>query len=119
VSALRAPVAVPVELRAHFGAGDERRVFRLSASVGEDGVRLSRPAPFEIGRPVEARFALPGGEGLLVLDAEILHADAEDERAYEESRGASGGRELSFLHASAEARAAIRGYVVPRLSLPA
>jgi hypothetical protein len=113
VTSLRAPLAVPVEIRA-----DARRVFRLAASVGEDGVRLVRPAPFEIGRPVAVRFALPTATpdpgGSLTLDAELLHADVDDERAHE----GDGGRELTFLRPPAEAREAIRAYVRARLSLP-
>jgi hypothetical protein len=106
---LRAPVAVAVEVRA-----DARRVFRLAASVGEDGVRLVRAAPFELGRPVELRLALPAGEAVLELSAEVRHADADDERLNE----GAGGRELAFLHPSTEAREAIRGYVRARLGLP-
>ena len=112
---LRAPVAVAVEVRAETSAG-ARRVFRLAASVGEDGVRLVRPAPFEIGRPVEVRFALPdlANGTALVLEAKVLHADDEDERQHE----GAGGRELTFLHPSAEARLVIRDYVRARLELP-
>jgi PilZ domain len=114
LTSLRAPVAVPVEIRVDARA-DARRVFRLAASVGEDGVRLVRPAPFEIGRPVAVRFLLPTpGATPLALDAELLHADLDDERAHE----GEGGRELTFLHPSAEAREAIRAYVQARLSLP-
>jgi hypothetical protein len=40
--------------------------------VGEDGVRLVRPAPFEPGRPVEIAFALPDGPTLR-LRAEVWH----------------------------------------------
>jgi hypothetical protein len=109
---VRAPVAVPVEIRA-----DDVRVFRLAASVGEDGVRLARPAPFEIGRPVQLRFALPGAESpaaTLSLRAEVLHADTEDERANE----GAGGRELTFIEPPSDVRLAIRDYVRARLSLP-
>jgi hypothetical protein len=117
MTSLRAPIAVPVEIRVDARA-DARRVFRLSASVGEDGVRLARPAPFEIGRPVAVRFALPaatpGERAALSLDAEVLHADVDDERTHE----GDGGRELTFLHPPAEAREAIRAYVRARLSLP-
>ncbi|HVZ71286.1 MAG TPA: hypothetical protein VHJ20_02830 [Polyangia bacterium] len=126
MSALRAPVAVPVEIRVGDVGSDARRVFRLSAAIGEDGVRLVRPAPFEIGRPVAVRFTLPGataGEPAaaapLALDAELLHADAADEREHEDSPAGTGGRELTFLHPSTEAREAIRAYVRARLSLPA
>jgi hypothetical protein len=111
---LRAPVAVPVEIRSD-GAGG-RRVFRLAASVGEDGVRLVRPAPFEIGRPVEVAFTLPRGveSTSLRLDAEVLHADTTDETTNE----GAGGRELTFIEPPGDARLAIRDYVRERLSLP-
>lgn len=109
---LRAPVAVPVEIRSDGG----RRVFRLAASVGEDGVRLVRPAPFEIGRPVDVAFTLPRGAGSIALrlEAEVLHADQADETANE----GAGGRELTFIEPSADARVAIRDYVRERLALP-
>jgi hypothetical protein len=128
VSSLRAPLAVPVEIRIVGGRGNEgRRVFRLAANVGEDGVRLVRPAPFEIGRPVAVRFVLPFDEqaaptdatGPLALDAVLLHADEDDEREHENSKTGTGGRELSFAHPSLEARTAIGAYVRARLSLPA
>jgi hypothetical protein len=52
---LGAPAAVPIEVRSQ-----ERRVFRLSREIGDGGVRLEQPAPFEPGRPVDVRFTLPG-----------------------------------------------------------
>jgi hypothetical protein len=110
VSALRAPMAVAVEVRVAAGA-EARRAFRLSASVGEDGVRLGRAAPFEVGRPVDVRFALPAGEAL-ALRAEVLPVDDDD------ALEGAGGRELAFLEPPSEARAAIRAYVRTRLSLP-
>ena len=110
MSALRAPAAVPVEVRVATGGG-ARRVFRLSTSVGEDGLRLRRAAPFEVGRPVDVRFALPAGEAL-ALRAEVLPVDDDD------ALEGAGGRELAFLEPPSEARAAIRAYVRTRLSLP-
>jgi hypothetical protein len=112
LSALRAPAAVPVEVRVAAGS-DTRRVFRLSTSLGEDGVRLLRAAPFEVGRPVEVTFVLPTGERL-ALRAEVLPVDDDEEKL----EGA-GGRELSFLEPPAEAREAIGAYVRARLTLPA
>ncbi|MES1205787.1 MAG: PilZ domain-containing protein, partial [Pseudomonadota bacterium] len=53
---LRAPIAIPVEIRAETG-----RAFRLAAAIGEDGMRLETPLPFEGGRVVEVRFTLPDG----------------------------------------------------------
>jgi hypothetical protein len=104
-------MAVAVEVSLPAGA-DKRRAFRLSASVGEDGVRLGRAAPFEVGRPVDVRFALPAGE-VLALRAEVLPIGDDGD----ELEGA-GGRELAFIEPPSDARAAIRGYVRARLSLP-
>ena len=96
---LRAPIAVPVEIRA-----PKRRVFRLAANVGEDGIRLARGASFEPGRPVDVRFELPDG-GALSLPAII-------------GEGEGGDDELGFINPPAEAREALRRYVHGRLGLP-
>ena len=96
---LRAPIAVPVEIRA-----PARRVFRLAAAVGEDGIRLARGASFEAGRPVDVRFELPDG-GALALRATIAGRDAEDD-------------EVLFVDPPADAREALRRYVHGRLGLP-
>jgi hypothetical protein len=102
---LRAPIAVPVEVRAPSG-----RVFRLAWNAGEDGVRLERPAPFEPGRTVEVRMTLPDpgpdADGVLHLRARLLTDD--DERAVE----------IAFLDPPEAARAALRRYVMARLGLP-
>jgi PilZ domain-containing protein len=97
---LRAPIAVPVEIRA-----PKRRVFRLSAAVGEDGIRLARGTAFEPGRPVDVRFALPDGGGALALPAIVDAGDAPDD-------------EIAFVDPPADAREAIRRYVHGRLGLP-
>jgi hypothetical protein len=104
---LQAPAAVPVELRA-----SRRRVFRLSAEIGEEGVRLERPAPFELGEPVELRLPVPDAEPV-VLRATVEAVDDEDERS------GQGGRALRFIEPPAEARRVLRGYVLQRLGLPA
>jgi len=96
---LRAPIAVPVEIRA-----PARRLYRLAAAIGEDGIRLARGAAFEPGRPVDVRFALPDG-GTLALRATVGEGDAQDD-------------ELGFVDPPADAREAIRRYVHGRLGLP-
>jgi hypothetical protein len=96
---LRAPIAVPVEIRA-----PARRVFRLAAAIGEDGIRLARGASFEPGRPVDLRFALPDGSAL-ALAAIVGEGDGPDD-------------ELGFADPPIEARAAIGRYVQERLGLP-
>jgi hypothetical protein len=105
---LRAPIAVPIEVRAPSG-----RVFRLARNAGEDGVRLERPVPFEPGRTVDVRMVLPdapsgadGGDGVLHLRARLMVDD--DERAVE----------LAFLDPPQAARAALHSYVIARLGLP-
>jgi Tfp pilus assembly protein PilZ len=105
---LQAPAAVPVELRAA-----RRRVFRLSHEVGEEGVRLTTPAPFEVGEPVELRLRLPEASEALTLRAEVVLVG--DER---EENGARGGCGLRFLEPTHEVRAAIASYVRERLGLP-
>jgi PilZ domain len=98
-------MAVPVEIRA-----PARRVFRLALDVGEDGVKLGRPVPFEPGRPVELSFVLPDGEEALALRAEVGAPD--DDREGDQAT------ELIFLEPPEAARAAIRRYVRERLGLP-
>jgi hypothetical protein len=102
---LRAPIAVTVEVR-----GTGRRAFRLARSLGEDGLRLERAAPFEIGRPVEVAFTLPDQSETLTLRAEVMLSEDDDEE--------SGGRELGFLSPPASARALVHRYVAQRLGLP-
>ncbi len=97
---LRAPIAVPVEIRA-----DARRAFRLAAAVGEDGMRFETPLPFEAGRLVEARFALPDGP-FLVLPGRLDGAGGEPAEA------------VRFLEPPADARRALHRYVADRLELP-
>jgi hypothetical protein len=102
---LRAPIAVPVEVRA-----PAQRVFRLAWNVGEDGLRLARPVPFEPGRPVDVRLALPGGETPLALQAEVGATDGDD--------NGDEAVDLIFLAPTQDARQALRRYVADRLGLP-
>ncbi len=108
---LRAPLAVPVEVRTDSSSGELRRVFRLARNVGEDGLRLARPVPFDIGRPVAIAFTLPDSPGPIVLRAELALTEDDGE-------GELGGRELAFVSTPAEARQSIQSYVVERLGLP-
>jgi hypothetical protein len=105
---LSAPAAVAVELRA--GA---RRVYRLSQEIGQGGLRLERPAPFEPGRPVAIRFTLPGGATPLELNAEVV---ATGDPA--EEQGERGGLALHFRELAPETRSAIGAYIADRLDLP-
>jgi len=106
---LFAPLAVAVELR----TDDGRRVFRLSRSVAPTGLRLERPAPFEVGRAVTVVFSLPEEAGAepLVLRAVVAATDADGD-------GEHGGRALEFVSATADAEHGIVEYVKDRLDLP-
>ena len=68
-------------------------------------MRLARGSGFERGRPVDLRFALPGGE-VLAVAARVEAGEHEDD-------------ELVLLDPPAEARQALRRYVQERLGLPA
>ena len=106
---LRAPIAVPVQISA-----DGRRAFRLARNIGEDGVRLTRPAPFEPRRPVAISFALPDDAAPpIALRAEVGNTDADREAAER-----SEGHELLFIEPPASERARVRRYVASRLGLP-
>jgi hypothetical protein len=106
---LRAPIAVPVEIRLDARAGG-RRAFRLARNVGEDGLRLGAGLPFESGRLVEARFRLPGGEAL-ALAARVTRGGADREADDEPG-------ELVFVEPPGDARATLGRYVLERLELP-
>jgi hypothetical protein len=99
-------MAVPIEVRA-----SRRRVFRLSHEVGEEGICLARPTPFERGEPVEVRWQLPSEEQPLTLRATVEGIDDGDERS-------GGGRGLRFREPSREAREAVHRYIARRLGLP-
>jgi hypothetical protein len=109
---LRAPIAVPVEIKADARA-DARRAFRLAWNIGEDGVRLCSGLPFELGRLVEVRLLLPGGEAL-ALRAHITAGNCDRDDPTADEAG-----ELSFVDPPSEARVALRRYVIERLELPA
>jgi hypothetical protein len=81
--------------------------------VGEEGVRLERPAPFEAGEEVEIRLVLPDGDETLSLRAVI---ELSEEEAAE--GGARGGSGLRLIEPPHEARRALDGYVKRRLGLP-
>ncbi len=98
---LRAPIAIPVEVRA-----DGRRAFRLAAAIGEDGLRLDTKLPFEAGRLVEARLRLPDGTPL-ALPARLAGHDGDP------------ADELLFIEPPFDVRHSIHLYVAGRLELPA
>jgi hypothetical protein len=105
---LAAPAAVPVEV-----ISADRRVFRLSHEIGPGGLRLVKPAPFEPGRPVVVRFALPGQRERLEVPAEVaVTGDPVEEE------GEKGGLQIAFREPTPETRALIAAYVSERLGLP-
>jgi PilZ domain len=104
---LFAPLAVSVEIRAAH-----RRVFRLSRNIAESGVMLERPAPFEVGHPVNVSLTLPDEPQTapLVLRSVVALTDLDGD-------GADGGRQLEFVDPPRDVRGAIARYVTERLGL--
>jgi hypothetical protein len=118
---LRAPIAVPVEVK-----GPGRRVFRLAANVGVDGILLERSLPFESGRPVDVRFTLPDDPERETLRA-VVRAGAdqgaggpsgESEHAGGNKQASQRASELLFVDPPSAARQRISRYVASRLGLP-
>ncbi len=105
---LEAPAAIAVEV----GASDNR-VFRLSFAIGDEGLRLERPAPYEIGRDLRLQFWLPDARVPLALRARL-----ETTGDPTEGGGEHGGCGLRFLSPDLATRAALTGYVLDRLGLP-
>jgi hypothetical protein len=99
---------VPVELRTN-----DRRLYRLSLEIGQGGIRLEHPAPFEPGQPLTIRFTLPGSPLPLELEAEV---GATGDPA--EDGGEGGGCALYYREQSPEFHSAISAYIADRLDLP-
>jgi hypothetical protein len=57
---LPAPLSVTVQVRALDTGPRLERVWRQTAAIGEAGLLLVRPLPFEPGRPVRVDLVLPG-----------------------------------------------------------
>jgi hypothetical protein len=98
---LRAPARITVEIREVAARPDPARCFRLTRSIGPDGLELERPAAFAPGTPVVLRLRLPGGEEHLEV------AGADDAPA----------REIVFGALDDAARRALRAYLEERLGL--
>jgi len=64
---LRAPVRVTVEIREVAARPDPLRRFRLTRTVGRDGIDLEQPIDLGAGQPVLARLRLPGQDRVLEL----------------------------------------------------
>src|SRR5688572_27307747 len=73
-----APVAVPVEVRALDTGERLDRVWRLTRSIGEDGLVFSRELPFEPGRPVRLSLVLPDDESGLELTGVVQGVAPDD-----------------------------------------
>ena len=108
---LLAPAAVPVELRVPQARGTTR-VYRLCRAVGQEGLELERPVPFEPHRRVEVRFGLPGGDTVISLRGELVLIGDEAEE-----EGHAGAAGVAFIDPPTEAQRALASYVLPRLGL--
>jgi hypothetical protein len=125
---LEAPAIVTVEVRtddAHAHAPNGR-VFRLSRAISVEGIRLSRPAPVEIGREVTVTLRLPDARMPENPDPDLepggpvlsVRARVETTGDGAEADGERGGTGLRFVALPSPERDAITTYVLERLGLP-
>jgi hypothetical protein len=114
---VQAPLAVAVEVRALDVGARLVRAFRLSSSIGEDGIRLERDLPFEPGRPVAVELVLPDDAEPVRATGVVLAvapspADEEPEGDGEVARP----RGVGFTHLPAEVRRRVLRYVEERMT---
>ncbi|HZS39761.1 MAG TPA: hypothetical protein VFF06_23170 [Polyangia bacterium] len=105
---LRAPLRVPVELRART------RWFRLAHAVGLDGLSLGSAAPDEAEGALDLAFHLPGDARPIRCRARV-HEVVVDRGERETERAEK--RDVRFLDLDEDGRARIERYVEERLGL--
>jgi hypothetical protein len=111
---VQAPLAVAVEIRVLDVGSRLVRAFRLSRSLGEDGLLVERDLPFEAGRPVSVELALPDDDPQAVHGRGVVIAVAP---ADEETEGeATRPRGVSFTHLDPECRRRVARYVAERMT---
>jgi hypothetical protein len=132
-------VAVPVEVRALDAGPRLDRVWRLTRSIGEDGLVFeSRELPFEPGRPVRVSFVLPDDDAAVELSGVVQGVPDEvggprtalpgggaararsrpvDDDPEREGERAT-WRAVSFVAPDVQVRRRIQRYVQERMILP-
>ncbi len=68
---LPAPLAVAVEIRLLDAGTRVERVWRVSAAIGEPGLRLANPVPFAPKRPVTVTLRFPDDDAPFVAHGTI------------------------------------------------
>jgi hypothetical protein len=102
-----APVAVPVEITL-LDAGDRtERAWRLTLSIGEQGVAFERDLPFERGRPVRLSFVLPDDDPTALAPVGKTREDREGRT-----------RLVELTSIAAPERKRIVAYVQERMLIP-
>lgn len=87
-------------------------MFRLTHALGEEGMLLSKPLPWEARRPVQLRWRLPGEDA--TIDCTGVIQEVRPEREDEEATP----RAVAFVGLDEAVRARIRQYVLERTLLP-
>jgi hypothetical protein len=108
------PLCVTVLVRALDTGPRVTRVWRLSATVNETGLRLRRDLPFERGRPVQVDFTLPDDDRLLTVVgvvAEVAPSPQHDAEDDDRPRP----RAIAFTTLDPEARRRVARYVEERM----
>ncbi len=76
--------------------------FNHSGNLSTGGIYLEKTIPHSIGTRVQLEFTLPGDEQPIRVRAEIVGAQADDEKF---------GMSLQFVDAPADVKERIRGFV--------
>lgn len=106
---LRAPLRVPAELR----QDPRRRWFRLTDSVGVDGLSLVHFVPEELDGSLAIAFHLPGDQQPIRCHGRVVEEIVgEGEAEHPERRG------VVFFDLEEQARTRIANYVTERLGQP-
>jgi hypothetical protein len=98
---LPAPVAVPVEIELLDAGPRAERIWRLARAIGEQGVGLVGPLPWEAGRPVRATLVLPDQDAAVTAVGAVAPEAA-----------------IAFGRLEPDARARLIRYVEERMTSP-
>jgi hypothetical protein len=92
------------------------RCWRLSRSIGEEGLSFARDLPFDAGRPLVLELTLPGDEeGPMTLEGIALRIAPDDE----ETEGqAARVRAVSFTRFGEGERKRLHRYIAERMQIP-
>jgi hypothetical protein len=112
---LPAPLVVAVEIRRLDAGARTERVWRTSSAIGEPGLRLRHPVPYEIGRPVAISLRFPEDDGSFVAQGKLAGERPAAKKGEDDSPRAT---LVAFTSLDAGARERLLRYLEERMSTP-